>query len=69
MPADAVGGSPSLSGRIRELGECARSRAWRGIDDILEDDVIPVVEGLELVRNRLGERARSGNESATHGVW
>ena len=60
---------------VRSLAECARGRAWMAIDDILEDDVIPLFNGLELVKFRVendgGGRAPNGqplNASVTFNI-
>ncbi|XP_016838800.1 uncharacterized protein LOC107980819 [Nasonia vitripennis] len=37
---------------VESLADCARKRALMAIDDILEDDVIPLVSGFELVKFR-----------------
>ncbi|XP_058806875.1 uncharacterized protein LOC131673144 [Phymastichus coffea] len=46
------------------LAGCARRRALAAIDRILEDDTVPLVEGLELVKLR----ERTANDSVTVAV-
>ena len=50
-------------GLANALADCARSRTLLVIDQILDDDVVPIVEGLRLVKfaNSSGTNGNNSN--------
>lgn len=59
--------TPSV-GFVRALSNCARRRALLAIDDLLQDDVIPIVEGLEFVKYRYAVDDKVDNNTVTFNI-